>query len=249
VSKKPDKKAAKDGESDKAATAEDAAKAQKAGRPGDTEGGEAGTEAAEPAKKKNEKKPKPPQDKAGKKKGIPWVLLLVPIALVAAFVLAFTLPPTHAMIMKSPLGPLLARFDHSAAKGALAAGTPDPATQVKQLNDALAAEKNTGKQKDQQIAALQAQMKSSAATPAPADAPSPTPKPTPTDVPDDVKRAAAYWAGMDADKAADIIKQLPDAYVKAVFGQMPADAVADIMSELPPKTAARLTSVGGDTAP
>jgi len=60
-----------------------------------------------------------------------------------------------------------------------------------------------------------------------------------------VKRAAAYWAGMDADKAAAIVKVLPDAYVKLVFNQMPPDAVADIMSELPAKTAARLTT--GDT--
>jgi flagellar motility protein MotE (MotC chaperone) len=241
VSKKSDKK----GDESAKVAAEGAAKTE---RP---DAAAAGAEAAEPAKKTKETPPKPAKpskDSAGKKKGIPWVLVLVPVALVAALVLAFTLPPTHAIIMKSPLGPLLARFDHTPAKGgaAVAAKAQDPAAQVKELNDALAAEKKNGAAKDQQIAALQAEVKPPQA--APADA-SPSPKPTATGVPADVKRAAEYWAGMDADKAVDIIKQLPDNYVKAVFSQMPADAVADIMSALPPKTAARLTADGSENAP
>lgn len=252
MSKKADKKAGKDDGSEQA-VADDESRAANADRSIDAEDGEAGLEAAEPVKKKKEKPPKPPKppkNKSAKKKGIPWVLVLVPVALVAALVLAFTLPPTHAIIMKSPLGPLLARFDHTPPKGgkAVAGATPDPATQVKQLSDALATEKKNGAQKDQQIATLQAEVKGSQATPAPTDA-TPSPKPTSTGVSDDVKRAAAYWAGMDADKAADIIKQLPDSYVKAVFTQMPSDAVADIMSALPAKTAARLTSDSADTAP
>jgi flagellar motility protein MotE (MotC chaperone) len=191
---------------------------------------------------------KPAKDKAAKKGGFPIVLVLVPIALVAALVLAFLLPPTHAMLMKSPLGPLIARLTHSSEKagGDTAQKPVDPAAEVKRLTAAVAADKSAAAQKDAQIAQLQAD-KDKAAAPADA-APAPAPKPSPTSVPPDVTRAAAVWAAMDADKAAEIIKQLPDGYVEAVFGQMPADAVSDIMSELPPKVAARLTTDGAAPA-
>jgi flagellar motility protein MotE (MotC chaperone) len=102
----------------------------------------------------------------------------------------------------------------------------------------LESDRKTAAQKDAQIGQLKSQLKQlqadAAAKPAPGASASPAA------VSDEVKRVAEYWAGMDADKAAAIIKLLPDSYVKAVFSQMPADAVADIVSELPPKTAARL---------
>jgi flagellar motility protein MotE (MotC chaperone) len=187
----------------------------------------------------------PATEKPAKKGGFPWVFILIPVAIVAALVLAFALPPTHAMLLKSPLGPIVARLGGPAAKtagvgGKAGAPATSPSPDAKSLADAVEADKKAAAQKDAQITQLQAQV-TQLQTP-----PSPTPaaKPTPAVVTDDMKRAATYWAAMDADKAADIIKVLPEAYVKSVFSQMPADAVSDIMSELPPKTAARLTVSG-----
>lgn len=201
-----------------------------------------------PPKEKAPAKEKPAKDAAKKKGGFPIVLVLVPVALVAALVLAFMLPPTHAIIMKSPLGPLLARFDKTPAKAIAAAGkATDPAADVKHLNDALENDRKVAAQKDAQIAQLQSQV--NGATPAASASPAIKATPAPAVITDEMKRAATYWAGMDPDKAAEIIKQLPDAYVKTVFTAMPADAVADIMSELPAKTAARLTTSLGDRAP
>jgi len=64
----------------------------------------------------------------------------------------------------------------------------------------------------------------------------------------EVKRAAAYWAAMDAEKAEAIAQRLPDGYVNRVFAQMSPDAVADIMNALPAKVAARLTADSGAQA-
>jgi hypothetical protein len=185
-----------------------------------------------------------PKEKKPKTKGFNWVFVLIPVARVAAAVLAFALPPTHAILANGPLKPLFARFGHAPKAGsaaALALKTPDPAADVKRLNDTVAADRKDAAAKDTQITQLQSQVTSLQAQPTA----TPAVTSTPAAVPDDVKRAAAYWAGMDADKAAAIVKVLPDAYVKLVFNQMPPDAVADIMSELPAKTAARLTT--GDT--
>jgi flagellar motility protein MotE (MotC chaperone) len=223
-------------------------------------------------KAKKVKPPKAPKEKKtpkpkGAKKGIPWVLVLVPVALVAALVLVFALPPTHAMLMKSPLGPLIARLTHESPTKTAAGGkaTAAPKDEAKGSGGDAQSDKDAAAQKDAQIAKLQAQVTqlqssakvtpdgASASAPdgAPASAPdgAPSPAPTTTAVPDDVKRTAQYWAAMDADKAADIIKQLPDDYVRGVFSQMPPDAVSDIMSELPAKTAARLTAAAGMPTP
>jgi flagellar motility protein MotE (MotC chaperone) len=196
-----------------------------------------------PDKKKPEKTAKPAASKGEKpkKKGPNIVLILVPVAIAAALVLAFTLPPTHALIVKSPLRPLLAKVGLLPKDEALAAGkaTPvsDPAADVKRLSNELDASKSDAAAKDALIAQLQSQLKAAAASPSP----SPSPKATPSTVSDDVKRVATYWESMDADKAAEIAGRLPDAYVKLVFSQMPADAVGDIMAALPTKTVARLT--------
>lgn len=187
--------------------------------------------------------------KAAKGKGFNLVFILIPVALIAAAVLLFTLPPTHAMLANGPLKPLLARFDHGSSKGAKGKSKveSDPAADAKKLADQVAADRQAAAAKDAQIAQLQAQVGQLTASPAPTTTPAATPSATPVVVSEDVKRAATYWAGMDADKAAEIVKQLPDGYVKSVFAQMPADAVSDIMSELPAKRAARLTAGGADT--
>jgi len=211
------------------------------------------TEAAKPGKKakkvkvpKPPKPPKPPKEKKAKSKGFNWVLVLIPIAVIAALVLAFTLPPTHALLVNGPLRPLFARFSHASPAEAVAAHpkkSADPAADIKRLSDALQTDRTNAAAKDAQIAQLHAQVTELQAPPK--STPAPAPKPTPAAISDDVKRTATYWAGMDADKAADIVKLLPDAYVKLVLSQMPPDAVSDIMSALPAKTAARLTASAG----
>jgi hypothetical protein len=248
-------------------------------------------EPKEPKKPKEPKPPKSPKDPSAKK-GFPFVFAVIPVALIVASVLAFFLPPTHALLVRSPLGPLIARFDHTSPKTIAAATKPSASAEpakppdatpstapapapvqspnaggVSKSNaptlgsksagapaganhsrDTLASDRQTVAQKDAQIDKLKAQLTQlrAAASPAPAAA---GPSPSPTPVSEEVKRAATYWAGMDADKAAAIVKQLPESYVKLVFSQMPADAVSDIMSELPAQTAARLTSSAAATPP
>lgn len=182
-----------------------------------------------------------------KGKGINWVLVLVPIALIAAAVLAFALPPTHAALVNGPLKPLFARIGLAPATQVAARAKPvDPAADIKRLNDQLETDRKAANEKDARIAQLTAQVAKLQAPPSSAASPASTPKPSPAPVSQDVKRAAVYWAGMDAEKAADIAAQLPNDYVKEVFGQMPADSVAEIMNALPAKTAAKLTA---DPAP
>ena len=186
--------------------------------------------------------------KPAKKKGFNFVLVLVPVALVAALALAFFLPPTHALIVNGPLKPLFAKIGMaSPASKAGAKGTApaDPAADVKRLTAELDAAHRAQTDKDARIAQLQADLSKSNAGASPS--PSPVPKPSPTAVPEQVKRVAAYWGGMEAEKAADIAKQLPSDYVRAVFSQMPADAVAEIMNALPAKTAATLTAAVADS--
>ncbi len=188
-----------------------------------------------------------------RKKGFPIVLVLVPVAVVAALVLAFSLPATHALLLKSPLAPLLAKLGlaASATPGGAKAVAADPSVQIKRLNDELESDRKAQAQKDARISALQTQVTQLQAVPSPpaVERPATTPKPSPTAVPAAVKNTAAYWAGMDPDKAAEIAKHLPDSYVKAVFSQMPPDAVAEIMNVMPPKVAAKITADGGADPP
>ncbi len=185
-------------------------------------------------------------EKPAKKKGLNLVVILVPIAVIAALVLAFALPPTHALIVKSPLGPLLAKIGLAGSAAKTVAGKTDkpvdPVAEVKRLNLELETGRKAQADKDARIAALQSEVSGLKAPPVVVASPSPLPSPSPTPVSDEVKRTATYWAGMDAEKAADIALRLPQSYVKAVFSQMPADAVADIMSALPAPTAAKLTA-------
>ncbi len=176
----------------------------------------------------------------GKKKGFNIVLILIPVALIAAAVLAFTLPPTHALLVNGPLKPLFAKLGSPA--GAKSAGPSNPLAEIKRLNDQLESDRQAAAQKDQQIAALQSQIASQAKAGTAEPASSPTPKPSPTPVSEDIKRIATYWAAMDAEKAADIAARLPNDYVKTVFAQMPADAVAEIINAMPPKSGASVSS-------
>lgn len=212
---------------------------------------------AKPAKPPKPPKPpkptKPAKPANADKKGFNWVLVLVPVAVISAFLLALAVPPTHAIIVNSPLRPLLARIGlapRSKPAGAKFAAPIDLAAQVKRLSDELQTDRKAANAKDARIAQLQSQLAQQQAPAAQSASPAtPVPKPSPTPVSDAVKRVATYWAGMDADKAADVIGRLPDAYVRDVLSQMPADAVAEIMNVLPAKTAARLTANAGRVAP
>jgi flagellar motility protein MotE (MotC chaperone) len=198
---------------------------------------------AKPDAAKKAKSAKAGSKGKGKTKGFNWVLVLAPVAVIAAAVFVFAFPPTHAMLAKGPLKGVLARFDHPTKGGKKQ--DDDPAADAKRLAAQVDTERKNAAAKDAQIAQLQAQV--SSLSPQPNATETPAPKPTAPVISDDMKRAATYWAGMDADKAAAIVKQLPESYVKLVFSQMPPDAVSDIMSELPPKAAARL--IAGDQSP
>lgn len=171
------------------------------------------------------------------KKKFNLVLLLVPVAVIAALVLAFALPPTHALIVNGPLKPMFTKLGMAGASSVHAPA--DPAADVKRLGDELESARKTEAAKDARIAQLQSEV-SAAQAPPPDASPTPLAKPSPTAVPASIKRVAAYWAEMDAEKAAAIAARLPDVYVKDIFGQMPADAVAEIMNAMPAKAAAKL---------
>jgi len=223
---------------------DDAAKAEKPAKP------------AKPPKPpkpdKPEKAAKPDKPAKGGKKGFNWVLVLVPVAVISAFLLALALPVTHALIVNSPLRPLLARIGLASLvqpAGAKSAAPVDLAAEVKRLSDELETDRKAASAKDARITQLQSQLAQQQAPAAQSGPATAVPKPSPTPVSDALKRVATYWAGMDAEKAADVIGRLPDAYVRDVLGQMPADAVAEIMNVLPAKTAARLTANAGAAQP
>ena len=75
------------------------------------------------------------------KKGINVVLILVPVAVVAALVLIFALPVTHRILVNGPLHPLFARIGlagpSDAAKGKTVAAPADSAAEVKRLGALL----------------------------------------------------------------------------------------------------------------
>jgi hypothetical protein len=187
--------------------------------------------------------------------------IILPIVAIAALAFALWWPPSHNVIVNGPLKPVattLTNVGGVVAKPFSFAYQEDQIAtrnrEIRRLNGSLESDRKVAETKDQRIAALQSQIAQLNAEPKATPAP-PPPKPTSAAigalaagpaVPDDIKRTAAYWSSMDADKAAAIVQRLPDAYVNAVFAQMQPDAVADIMNALPPKTAARLAAQAAD---
>lgn len=188
-----------------------------------------------------------------------FVLPLVAIATLAA---ALLWPPSHDVIANGPLKPVwtvVAGVGGVAAKPLSFASQQqqiaDKNREMRQLNAKLEADRKAQDQKDQRITALQSQITQLQAEPKATAAPLPQPRASVTmggslvvsasSVPDDIKRTAAYWTSMDAEKAAAIAQRLPDDYVNRVFAQMAPDAVGDIMNGLPPKVAARLAASAG----
>jgi flagellar motility protein MotE (MotC chaperone) len=189
--------------------------------------------------------------------------LVLPLVAIAALAGALYWPPSHNVIANGPLRPVWGVLGGVGSQAArpltFAAQQQQIADQNRKLRDEAAlreADRQAAENKDKQIAALRTQVvelqSSSKATPLPA----PVPKPTvaaagaglagaTAPVPDDIRRTAAYWGSMDAEKAAAIAVKLPDDYVNRVFAQMQPDSVADIMNALPANVAARLATAAG----
>jgi flagellar motility protein MotE (MotC chaperone) len=192
--------------------------------------------------------------------------ILLPLFAIAALAGALYWPPSHNVIVNGPLKPVwnaasglggtLARpFSFATQQQHIA----DQNREARRLNSTLEADRKTQADKDARIAALQTQVTQLQAQPKATAVPPIVPKAktaagaagNPADTasaPENVKRTAAYWSSMDAEKAAAIVQRLPDDYVNQVFAQMPADSVADIMNTLPPKVAARLTAAASAAA-
>jgi len=189
--------------------------------------------------------------------------IVLPVLALLALAGALYWPPSHNVIVNGPLKPVwgvLGAVGNQAGKPlTFAAQQQQIADQNRKLRDDAAlreADRKDKEAKDRQIAALRTQVvelqSSAKATPLPA----PVAKPTAASadlglggaaaVPDDIRRTAAYWSSMDADKAAAIAQKLPDDYVNRVFAQMSPDSVADIMNALPATVAARLAASAKD---
>jgi flagellar motility protein MotE (MotC chaperone) len=187
--------------------------------------------------------------------------IILPLLALLALAGALYWPPSHNVIVNGPLKPVWGVLGAAGGQAAkpltFAAQQQQIADQNRKLRDDAALRESDRKEKeakDAQIAALRTQVvqlqSSEKATPLPA----PVVKPTAAadlglgaanPVPDDIRRTAAYWSSMDAEKAAAIAEKLPDDYVNRVFAQMSPDSVGDIMDALPPATAARLAAAAG----
>jgi len=189
--------------------------------------------------------------------------IVLPVLALLALAGALYWPPSHRAIFEGPLKPvwgLLGAAGNQAAKPlTFAAQQQQIADQNRKLRDAAAlreADRKDKEEKDAQIAALRSQVVQLQNTEKATPEPTPVAKPTAAAadlgvagaaaVPDDIRRTAAYWSSMDADKAAAIAQKLPDDYVNRVFAQMSPDSVADIMNALPAATAARLAASARD---
>jgi flagellar motility protein MotE (MotC chaperone) len=188
--------------------------------------------------------------------------LLLPVIAIAALAVALIWPPSHKVIVDGPLAPVwsnLAQLGRPFAFAYQNQVIADRNREIKSLNDRLEGDRKTVAERDSKIGALQDTLKRvqnapSAATPAPTIAKAArttglaaastlgggTSQTVPQ--PDDVGRVAAYWGGMEADKAAAIVQRLPEDYVVRVFNKMSPDQVGEILAALPAAVAARLSA-------
>lgn len=185
-----------------------------------------------------------------------WTPIAVTAAAVAAVATAFAWPPAHAAIAEGPLKPAWsiaggagARVARPLTFAAQQQHIADQQRELNRLNASLEADRKARDAKEARIAELQVAVARMQAQPKPTPVPAAprqrasAPHGAAADAPEAVKRTAAYWASMDAEKAAAVAQRLPDDYVNRVFAQMPPDAVADIMNALPARNAARLAAV------
>jgi flagellar motility protein MotE (MotC chaperone) len=187
--------------------------------------------------------------------------ILLPLLAIGALAGALYWPPSHNIIVNGPLKPawgVVSNLGGTIARPFTFASQQqhiaDQNREARRLNATLESDRKKQDEKDARITALQSQVTQLQAEPKPTAVPNVSkakpaggagpaaPLAGTQGAPDAVKRTAAYWSSMDAEKAAAIVQRLPDDYVNQVFAQMPADSVADIMNTLPPKVAARLTA-------
>ena len=188
--------------------------------------------------------------------------LLLPVIALAALAGALIWPPSHKAIVDGPLAPVwsnLAQLGRPFSFAYQNQVIADRNREIKSLNDRLEGDRKTVAARDSKIGALQDTLKRIQNAPSP-----PTSAPTIAKVapvtgagtpstlggatsqtapqPDDIGRVAAYWGGMEADKAAAIVQRLPEDYVVRVFKKMSPDQVGEILAALPAVVAARLSA-------
>jgi len=200
------------------------------------------------------KKPFPYRTMAG------WLVVLALIFFVALF------PPSRALLANGPLAPAYAGWDsmwanvaapfHFAAQNeAITDLTRDKLALQKQVAD----DKTLLTTKQQQITQLQGQVDKAAVaaagvpSPAPIGASATSSSPLAlasaqplghdlaADATPDMRRVAQYWASMDPDNAAAVVKKLPPSYVARIFALMSPDAVGPVLDALPVDFAASVT--------
>ena len=188
--------------------------------------------------------------------------LLLPVIAIVALAVALIWPPSHKAIVDGPLAPLWSNIAQLGRPFSFAYQNQviaDRNREIKSLNDRLEGDRKTVAERDSKIGALQDTLKRIQNAPSPA-----TPAPTiaraapvagaasastlggatgqTAPQPDDVGRVAAYWGGMEADKAAAIVQRLPENYVVRIFNKMTPDQVGEILAALPAAVAARLSA-------
>ena len=186
--------------------------------------------------------------------------ILVPLAVLALLVAAFTWPPSQRLIANGPLRPVWSAT--ASTSGVIArpltfAGQQQTITdrnrEIRELNAQL--ERQRQAKADAETRAQQLQQQLTALANQPHETPAPAPRATRAPAvglaaapgaaapaaagSTEEKRLAATWAAMEPEKAAAIVQRLPDDAVSRVLAQMDADSAGAIMDALPAKAAAR----------
>jgi hypothetical protein len=196
-----------------------------------------------------------------KKSSLP---ILLPIAAIAALVIALTWPPSRNFITNGPLKPVATVFDtiwgtvsRPLSFAYQQQQITDGNEQIKELNDKLEADRKSAADQDSQIQQLQKQIADLNNQPEPTAAPAVAPPAgqgaaavpgaqgaSAGTVSDAVRLSAQQWSAMDPAKAAALVQKLPAIFVSSVFAQMSPDSVGPIMDALPAKVAALIIQSG-----
>ena len=191
---------------------------------------------------------------------------LLPLAAIAALTFALTWPPSHNVIVNSPLRPAF----NAVGNVTSVVGRPltfaaqqqtitEKNREIRTLSAQLDAQRQAKNDADTKVQHLQHQLSAAANQPKPTPAPAVhTPVAQSTGVgalaatgsapssngaapTDDEKRLAATWAAMEPEKAAALIQRLPDDRVVRVLAAMDPDSAAGILNAVPAAVAARLS--------
>jgi flagellar motility protein MotE (MotC chaperone) len=195
--------------------------------------------------------------------------ILVPLAVLAVLVAAFTWPPSQRLIANGPLRPV---WSATASTGGVIArpltfaGQQQTITErnreIRELDAQL--ERQRQAKADAETRAQQLQQQLTALANQPHETPAPAPRAThapavglaavpgaaaPAAGSAEEKRLAATWAAMEPEKAAAIVQRLPDDAVSRVLAQMDADSAGAIMNALPASAAARISRAVAQVPP